>query len=165
MEALDAGPDIETGEGKVLTAIDFRREAAAPCRDRAWRRCPRRATCNGVDRADKPVRPRPKGWCPTSKRRSEAATPQTCRRGSWRIFGRRNPTPIRTLVLSLVMKRCPVSVVRNGFRRIHSRYRRHVTDLPLSGRIVQLLVIARRFRCDAVLCRRQIFTERFAEGG
>ena len=37
-------------------------------------------------------------------------------------------------------------------RRVHSRYRRHVTDLPLSGRIVQLLVIARRFRCDAVLC-------------
>ena len=38
-----------------------------------------------------------------------------------------------------------------------------MTDLPLSGRIVQLLVIARRFRCDAVLCGRQIFTERFAE--
>src|ERR1700720_4315943 len=49
-------------------------------------------------------------------------------------------------------------------RRVHSRYRRHVNDLPLSGRIVQLLVIARRFRCDAVLCGRQIFTERFAEG-
>ena len=49
-------------------------------------------------------------------------------------------------------------------RRVHSRYRRHVTDLPLSGRIVQLLVMARRFRCDAVLCGRQIFTERFAEG-
>ncbi|WP_430650100.1 hypothetical protein [Bradyrhizobium liaoningense] len=29
-----------------------------------------------------------------------------------------------------------------------------MTDLPLSGRIVQLLVIARRFRCDAVLCAR-----------
>jgi hypothetical protein len=39
-----------------------------------------------------------------------------------------------------------------------------VTDLPLSGRIVQLLAVARRFRCDAVLCGRQIFTERFAEG-
>jgi transposase len=39
-----------------------------------------------------------------------------------------------------------------------------VTDLPLSGRTVQLIVIARRFRCDAVLCGRQIFTERFAEG-
>ena len=49
-------------------------------------------------------------------------------------------------------------------RRVHSRYRRRVTDLPLSGRIVQLLVIARRFRCGAVLCGRQIFTERFAEG-
>ena len=49
-------------------------------------------------------------------------------------------------------------------RRIHSRYRRRVTDLPLSGRIVELLVIARRFRCDAVLCGRQIFNERFAEG-
>lgn len=49
-------------------------------------------------------------------------------------------------------------------RRVHSRYRRCVTDLPLSGRIVQLLVIARRFRCDAVLCGRQIFTERFTEG-
>lgn len=50
-------------------------------------------------------------------------------------------------------------------RRVHNRYRRRVTDLPLSGRIVQLLVIARRFRCDAVLYGRQIFTERFAEGG
>src|SRR5690348_17189158 len=49
-------------------------------------------------------------------------------------------------------------------RRVHSRYRRRVTDLPLSGRVVQLLVIARRFRCDAVLCGRQIFTERFPEG-
>src|ERR1700744_3531965 len=49
-------------------------------------------------------------------------------------------------------------------RRVHSRYRRRVTDLPLAGRIVRLLVIARCFRCDAVLCGRQIFTERFAEG-
>jgi hypothetical protein len=49
-------------------------------------------------------------------------------------------------------------------RRVHSHYRRRVTDLPLSGRIVQLVVIARRFRCDAVLCGRQIFTERFPEG-
>jgi transposase len=34
-------------------------------------------------------------------------------------------------------------------RRLHSRYRRCVADLPLSGRIVQLVVIARRFRCEA----------------
>jgi transposase len=50
-------------------------------------------------------------------------------------------------------------------RRIHSRYERRATDLPMSGRAVQLIVIARRFRCDAVLCGRQIFTERFADGG
>nr|WP_249788284.1 transposase family protein [Bradyrhizobium sp. NBAIM01] len=49
-------------------------------------------------------------------------------------------------------------------RRIHSRYRRRVTDVPLSGQVVQLLAIARRFRCDAVLYGRQIFTERFADG-
>lgn len=48
-------------------------------------------------------------------------------------------------------------------RRVHSRYRRHVMDLPLSGRHARLVVIARRFRCDAVLCGRQIFTERFAD--
>jgi transposase len=42
---------------------------------------------------------------------------------------------------------------------VHSHYRRRVTDLPLSGRIVQLVVVARRFRCDAVLCGRQIFTD------
>jgi hypothetical protein len=48
-------------------------------------------------------------------------------------------------------------------RRVHSRYWRRATDLPLSGRIVQLVVIARRFRCDAVLCGRQIFTERFSK--
>jgi transposase len=48
-------------------------------------------------------------------------------------------------------------------KRVHSRYWRRATDLPLSGRIVQLVVIARRFRCDAVLCWRQIFTERFSE--
>src|ERR1700739_4840243 len=57
---------------------------------------------------------------------------------------------------------CPSCGTVSG--RIYSRYRRRVTDLPLSGRVVELLVIARRFRCDAVLCGRQIFTERFADG-
>ena len=39
---------------------------------------------------------------------------------------------------------CPSFGTISG--RIHSRHRRRVTDLPLSGRIVQLLVIACRFR-------------------
>ena len=58
--------------------------------------------------------------------------------------------------------RCPSCGTAS--RRVHSRYRRRVRDLPLSGRMVELVVIARRFRCDAVLCGRQIFTERFPEG-
>jgi transposase len=48
-------------------------------------------------------------------------------------------------------------------RRIRSRYQRQVSDLPLAGQSVRLLVVARRFRCDAVLCHRQIFTERFGD--
>jgi hypothetical protein len=46
--------------------------------------------------------------------------------------------------------------------RVHSRYLRRLADLPLSGQQVRLVVIARRFRCDAVFCRRAIFTERFS---
>lgn len=45
--------------------------------------------------------------------------------------------------------------------RVHSRYSRQLADLPLSGRSVRLMVRARRFHCDAVLCSRRIFTERF----
>jgi zinc-finger of transposase IS204/IS1001/IS1096/IS1165 len=47
-------------------------------------------------------------------------------------------------------------------RRVHSRYYRRVGDLPLSGRSVELMVIARLFRCEVVLCGQQIFVERFA---
>ena len=48
--------------------------------------------------------------------------------------------------------------------RVHSNYRRRVSDLPLSGRIVRLLILARRFRCASTACTTQIFTERFANG-
>src|SRR5271169_6794939 len=57
---------------------------------------------------------------------------------------------------------CPGCGASSG--RIHSRYQRRLTDLPLAGRQVQLVVVARRFRCDAALCGRRIFTERF-DGG
>ena len=45
--------------------------------------------------------------------------------------------------------------------RVHSRYPRRLADLPIAGRRVVLMLQARRFRCDAVLCARRIFTERF----
>ena len=45
--------------------------------------------------------------------------------------------------------------------RVHSRYRRRLADLPMAGRAVRLVVLARRFYCDAALCGRRIFVERF----
>ena len=48
-------------------------------------------------------------------------------------------------------------------RRIQSRYERRPADLPLSGRRVELTVVTRRFWCDAVLCGRRIFCERFGD--
>ncbi|MBX5000913.1 ISL3 family transposase [Rhizobium lentis] len=48
-------------------------------------------------------------------------------------------------------------------RTVRSRYCRQVADLPLSGRRVRLLVRTRRFACDAVLCGKQIFAERFGD--
>ena len=49
-------------------------------------------------------------------------------------------------------------------RRVHSRYLRCLSDLPLAGRPVRLLLIARRFRCDAARCGRRVFAERFDDG-
>ena len=48
-------------------------------------------------------------------------------------------------------------------RRIQSRYWRWASDLPFAGRRVQLEVMVRRFCCDAVLCGRRIFAERFGD--
>ena len=47
-------------------------------------------------------------------------------------------------------------------RRVRSRCWRRPADLPLGGRRVELRVMVRRFQCDAVLCPRRIFAERFA---
>ena len=46
-------------------------------------------------------------------------------------------------------------------QRVQSQYIRQPADLPLGGRHVELIVKARRFWCDAVLCGRRIFCERF----
>jgi len=57
---------------------------------------------------------------------------------------------------------CPGCGARSG--RVHSRYQRHLADLPIGGRPVRLLAKVRRFHCDAVLCGRRIFAERFDDG-
>ncbi|MBC9176141.1 ISL3 family transposase [Pseudoroseomonas ludipueritiae] len=47
---------------------------------------------------------------------------------------------------------------------VHSRYDRHLQDLPWQGRPVTLQIQARRLRCRNRECRRQTFVERLAEG-
>ena len=47
-------------------------------------------------------------------------------------------------------------------RRIHSVYRRVLSDLPWQGRPVTIQVAARRFRCRNQTCARQTFAERLA---
>jgi transposase len=54
---------------------------------------------------------------------------------------------------------CPACGTISG--RIHSRYSRRLADLPIAGRRVRLVLLARRFYCSAVLCGRRIFNERF----
>lgn len=56
-----------------------------------------------------------------------------------------------------------MSGVRTNVATVRSRYCRQVADLPLSGRRVRLLVRTRSFTLDAVLCGRQIFSERFVD--
>ena len=56
---------------------------------------------------------------------------------------------------------CPLCTTAS--RRIHSRYIRHVADLPSAGRKVRLRLLTRRFTCEVPHCRRRIFAERFGE--
>lgn len=47
--------------------------------------------------------------------------------------------------------------------RVHSRYTRTITDLPLHGRRATLRVTARRFFCDNTACPRAVFCERLPQ--
>lgn len=47
--------------------------------------------------------------------------------------------------------------------RVHSHYTRRLTDLPWQGRVVEIRLHARRFRCGNSQCPRRIFTERLPE--
>ena len=47
--------------------------------------------------------------------------------------------------------------------RIHSRYKRRLIDLPAHGRIVEINVETRRFRCVGAACRRRIFVQRLGD--
>ncbi|MFL5289279.1 MAG: transposase family protein [Rhodopila sp.] len=53
---------------------------------------------------------------------------------------------------------CPACGAPSG--RLHSCYRRSLSDLPSQGRQVTVVVSARRFRCADEECPQQIFAER-----
>lgn len=48
--------------------------------------------------------------------------------------------------------------------RIHSHYQRRLSDLPSSGRLIQLEIMVRKFRCAVSDCKRRVFAERFTVG-
>ena len=47
--------------------------------------------------------------------------------------------------------------------RAHSRYTRGLGDLPWQGRCVRLLLLSRKFFCDAPACPRRIFVDRLPD--
>jgi transposase len=57
--------------------------------------------------------------------------------------------------------RCPVCDRASG--RIHSRYARHLSDLPWEGIPVRIELQVRRFFCDSDDCPQRIFTERLPQ--
>jgi transposase len=56
---------------------------------------------------------------------------------------------------------CPGCAVSSS--SIHSRYQRHLTDLPWGTRAVHLQLTVRKFRCRNPTCTRRMFTERLPD--
>ena len=74
------------------------------------------------------------------------------------------PAPDRITILTAPKpssSACPLCGAVSS--RVHSHYTRTLADLPSQGRAVTVQVRARRFRCAAAGCLRQVFTERLPE--
>lgn len=56
---------------------------------------------------------------------------------------------------------CPLC--KGRCKRIHSKYTRIFSDLPVAGYLVRVRLQARKFFCDNPRCSRKIFTERFQQ--
>lgn len=57
--------------------------------------------------------------------------------------------------------RCPLCNKKSN--RIHSKYIRVLADLPVSGNLVRIMLVSRKYFCDNKVCCRKIFTERFSK--
>ena len=78
-----------------------------------------------------------------------------------RVTDERGRTIVETRAASQAGQ-CPACGVLS--RRIHSHYRRTISDLPAHGRAVTIEVTVRRFRCADGACRRRVFAERLGLG-
>jgi transposase len=68
---------------------------------------------------------------------------------------------IRLIVKTRLLKSaCPSCGWQSG--KVHSRYRRHLADLPWEGITARLILLVRKFFCLNPECRRQIFCERLS---
>ena len=56
---------------------------------------------------------------------------------------------------------CSCPICHRSSNRIHSKYVRELSDLPISGFRVRIILLARKYFCDNPECGRKIFTERF----
>ena len=71
------------------------------------------------------------------------------------------PTPDRILLIARSRSTSAACPLCGGTStRVHSFYSRCLADLPWQGRVVELQVRTRRFRCTSLECRRRIFAER-----
>ncbi len=95
---------------------------------------------NSYDRGHRPSAPVPRGFIVESVACEDSATPMAVRCAS-------------------KASACPECGVSS--ERVHSRYRRQLADLSMAGRLVRLVLLARRLFCDERLCGRRVFTERF----
>jgi transposase len=68
-----------------------------------------------------------------------------------------------TAVVEPIAAACCCPLCGHRARRIHSRYTRHLADLPWHGIAFRLQVRSRTFFCDTSTCPRQIFTQRFPD--
>lgn len=71
------------------------------------------------------------------------------------IDGAATVITVRSAAVQAVCPACGVAA-----DRVHSRYVRTLSDLPLGGRSVRLKLRVRRFRCERGTCRQRIFAER-----
>jgi transposase len=80
------------------------------------------------------------------------------------VIDRLLPGPDRIVLLARPRSpeaRCPAC--DRSSARVHSAYVRRLADLPWHGRVVELRVRVRRFRCVGTECRRAIFAERLPQ--